>query len=144
LQWVCAQKYFSFTMNLKFSINFPIIYAEFWKVSLTRRTDTFLGIIYHRHFPISKRRWFLTIGWDFILQVMRKLWTTKQMFFLIRQVYELSGSQYLCTKVHLLKLASRTRRIYRVIPSVLDPGKYEYLKDYSLFNLIFCKYILYL
>jgi hypothetical protein len=26
---------------------------------------------------------------------------------------------------------------YRVIPSVLDPRKCEYLKDYSLFNLIF-------
>jgi hypothetical protein len=25
---------------------------------------------------------------------------------------------------------------YRVIPSVLDPRKYEYLKDYSLFDLI--------
>jgi hypothetical protein len=34
--------------------------------------------------------------------------------------------------------------IYRVIPSVLDPKKCEYLKEYSLFNLIFCKYILYL
>jgi hypothetical protein len=34
--------------------------------------------------------------------------------------------------------------IYRVIPSVLDPRKCEYLKDYSLFNLIFCKCILYL
>jgi hypothetical protein len=34
--------------------------------------------------------------------------------------------------------------LYRVIPSVLDPRKSEYLKDYSLFNLIFCKYILYL
>jgi hypothetical protein len=37
-----------------------------------------------------------------------------------------------------------TKLIYRVIPSVLDPRKCEYLKDYSLFNLIFCKYILYL
>jgi hypothetical protein len=34
--------------------------------------------------------------------------------------------------------------IYRMIPSVLDPRKCEYLKDYSLFNLIFCKYVLYL
>jgi hypothetical protein len=47
--------------------------------------------------------------------------------------------------------------LYRVIPSVLDPRKCEYLKDYSLFNLIFlnkfyiykiiniyiCKYITY-
>jgi hypothetical protein len=33
---------------------------------------------------------------------------------------------------------------YRVIPSVLDPRKCEYLKEYSLLNLIFCKYILYL
>jgi hypothetical protein len=33
---------------------------------------------------------------------------------------------------------------YRMIPSVLEPRKCEYLKDYSLFNLIFCKYILYL
>jgi hypothetical protein len=41
--------------------------------------------------------------------------------------------------------ASGTREyIYRVIPSVLDPRKCEYFKDYSLFNLIFCKYILYL
>jgi hypothetical protein len=35
-------------------------------------------------------------------------------------------------------------KLYRVIPSVLDPREWEYLKDYSLFNLIFCKYILYL
>jgi hypothetical protein len=33
---------------------------------------------------------------------------------------------------------------YRVIPSVLDPRKSEYLKDYKFFTLIFCKYILYL
>jgi hypothetical protein len=43
-------------------------------------------------------------------------------------------------------MVPRTRHnvtLYRVIPSVLDPRKCKYLKDYSLFNLIFCKYILY-
>jgi hypothetical protein len=41
---------------------------------------------------------------------------------------------------------SPASELYRVIPSVLDPRKCEYLKYYSLFNLIFCKYsyILYL
>jgi hypothetical protein len=53
-------------------------------------------------------------------------------------------------QTHIKKLIVAFRRIanvskkYRVIPSVLDPRKCEYLKDYSLFNLIFCKYILYL
>lgn len=78
-------------------------YKYMLNVSFTRRTDTtFQGIIYHRHFPIFKRRWVLTIRRVFIFQVVWKLWTTKQKFFLIRQVYELSISQYLCTKVPLL------------------------------------------
>jgi hypothetical protein len=47
-------------------------------------------------------------------------------------------------KILLLLLCVSKSTLYRVIPSVLDPRKCEYLKDYSLFNLIFCKYILYL
>jgi len=100
MHWACSQKYISVTTNFYSRYTFVQIYAEFWNVSLTRRTDaTFHGIIYQRHFPIFKRRWVLTIRRVFIFQVMWNLWTTKEIFSLVRQVYELSNSQYLCTKV---------------------------------------------